>query len=230
MPQKIDYLLQDCEALGKAISNNRAAMEAKGFSEERLTEFNSAKEALIVKEAAYQRAVKTTGEKTTRQNVLMAELRELIKAIRNAAKSAYAPNSQEVKLFQIGTVIPSSVKKMRTTGEYLKKIIVEQGSVLVKNGITQVELDSLGALMDELVAVDADQENAKRLQIAAGLARDEAAGELRAVVKKVRSFAQVCFAKEAGILLEFKPLPQGRGTAKTTESEQEVTPAAPPTQ
>ena len=51
----IDYLVQDSEALLKAVNNNRAAMQAKGFDESAYQAFKTAKEELTAKETAQQK-------------------------------------------------------------------------------------------------------------------------------------------------------------------------------
>lgn len=211
MAQKINYLVQDSDALYKAITNHRAAMEAKGFTEERLSTFVSAKENLKLKEVAQQNAVKFTEDKTAEQNALMKNIHDAIINLRNAAKSAYLENPQKLNIFQIGETIPASVTKMRPMCEYLTGVITAESAVLLKNGLTQEDLDVLGTSYNDLKATDADQENAKKLENAALKVRDKAEAVLRKQVTKTRKFALACFAKSPEILVEFEPIPKGRG-------------------
>lgn len=211
MAQKINYLVQDSDALYKAITNHRAAMEAKGFTEERLSTFVSAKENLKLKEVAQQNAVKFTEDKTAEQNALMKNIHDAIINLRNAAKSAYLENPQKLNIFQIGETIPASVTKMRPMCEYLTGVITAESAVLLKNGLTQEDLDVLGTSYNDLKATDADQENAKKLENAALKVRDKAEADLRKQVTKTRKFALACFAKSPEILVEFEPIPKGRG-------------------
>ena len=225
MAQKINYLVQDSDALLKAITNHRAAMEEKGFTEERLSTFVSAKDNLKQKEVAQQKAVKFTDDKTAEQDVLMKNIHDAIVSLRNAAKSAYIDNPQKLNIFQIGETIPTSVTKMRPMCEYLTGVIAAESAVLLKNGLSQEDLDILGTSYNNLITADADQENAKKLQNAALLVRDKASAVLREQVTKTRKFALACFAKSPEILVEFEPIPKGRGKGK--EDDEDETPPPP---
>ncbi|MFA6599140.1 MAG: hypothetical protein WCS69_15560 [Ignavibacteriaceae bacterium] len=225
MAQKINYLVQDSDALLKAITNHRAAMEEKGFTEERLSTFVSAKDNLKLKEAAQQKAVKFKDDKTAEQDVLMKNIHAAIVSLRNAAKSAYIDNPQKLNIFQIGETIPTSVIKMRPMCEYLTGVIAAESAVLLKNGLSQADLDILGTSYNNLITADADQENAKKLQNAALLVRDKAAAVLREQVTKTRKFALACFAKSPEILVEFEPIPKGRGKGK--DDDEDETPPPP---
>lgn len=230
MAQKINYLVQDSDALYKAITNHRAAMEAKGFTEERLSTFVSAKENLRLKEVAQQKAVKFTDDKTAEQNALMKNIHDAIVSLRNAAKSAYIDNPQKLNIFQIGETIPASVTKMRPMCEYLTGVITEESAVLLKNGLTQEDLDVLGTSYNDLKATDADQENAKKLENAALQVRDKAEADLRKQVTKTRKFALACFAKSPEILVEFEPIPKGRGKGGGDNATPPDNPTPPPAQ
>lgn len=88
------------------------------------------------------------------------------------------------------------------------------------------DITDLGTSLTGLIAADAGQENTKQLQVAATKARDGAAKELRALCLKIRNFADACFSKSPEILLEFKPIPKGRGGKGKKDDE---TPLQEPT-
>jgi len=231
MAKKVDYLVQDSDALLKAITNNRAAMAAKGFDDDRLAIFVSAKEALKQKEAAQQAAVKSTQDKTAEQDTLIINIHNAILGVRNAAKSAYGSNTQKLKLFQVGETIPSSVQKLRPMCEYLKGVVAAQTAVLLKNGLSQCDIDEFGSAYMNLIEADAAQENAKKLQKAALLVRDDAADVLREEVTKTRKFAMAFFSKSPEILVEFEPIPKGRrGKGKDDDEAPPPQDGTPPAQ
>ncbi|MGD8777506.1 MAG: hypothetical protein PVH88_00915 [Ignavibacteria bacterium] len=68
MAERINYRLQDSEALLVAVDSNREAMTAKGFTEESYNKFTEAKENLRLKELAQQNSVKELEEMTVQQN------------------------------------------------------------------------------------------------------------------------------------------------------------------
>ena len=218
MAAKIDYQIQDCEALILAINSNKSAMTAKGFTEANYTALIDAKENLRMKEVAQQNAVKLVADKTAEQDKAIVEITELIKRIKSSAKSAYGNDERSLKLFKVGEATPTSVKKLRPLCEYMTGLILEQHEILLQNGLTQEDIDELNSAYGKLVAVDASQENAKKLQTAATLTRDEAAEKLKDKMFRVRNFAKACFAKNPEILLQFKPIAKGAGGRKEVES------------
>lgn len=223
MAVKIDYLLQDCEALMIAVGNHRSAMEASGFTEANYTAFTDAKANLIAKELAQQNAVKLVNDKTKEQDEAIRAVADLIRRIKSAAKSAYGKDERNLALFKIGDAVPTSVKKLRTVCEYTAALVLEKSELLKQNGLTQEDIDALNSSYGTLVAVDASQENAKKMQVAATLAREEAAKKLKDRMFRIRNFAKACFAKNKEILVEFKPVPKGGGgKTKTTVEETPV--------
>lgn len=211
MAVKIDFLIQDFGALILAVDANRTAMDAKGFTEASYTTLTTANENLMQKEAAQQKAVELVSDKTAEQNQAIENVTALIKRIRSAAKSAYGNDARNLKLFKCDERIPASIMKLRPMCEYLTGLVLEKHEVLVQNGLTQADIDELNSAYGNLVAADASQENAKKLQVTATLTRDEAAEKLKDKMFRVRNFAQACFAKNPEILLQFKPIPKGAG-------------------
>ncbi len=211
MAVKVDYVAQDSDALLVAIKNHRSAMDEKRFSNVVYTNFLSAKENLRVKEVAQQTAVKTAEDKTALQDFYFSEITRTIKVIRKAVKSAYEEDAQKMSLFRVDDPIPKTVKGLRPMCEYLTKVTSEDSEVLLQNGLVESDITDLGMFLTGLIAADAEQENTKQLQVAATKARDNAAKELKALCLKIRNFTDACFSKNPEILLEFKPIPKGRG-------------------
>ena len=223
----VDYQLQDSEALLKAVNNNREAMNAKGFSDASYTVLVDAKGNLLLKEAAQKKAVQLVADKTAEQNQCIQGVSELIQRIRSAAKSAYGNDEKSLKLFKVGEKIPSSVKKLRPLCEYIEGLVLEHHDVLLQNGLAQADIDELHSSYGNLVAVDATQENAKKLQVAATIARDDAAGKLKDKIFRVRNFAKACFAKDKEILVQFQPIAKGAG-GRNGGAEGNAQPPEPP--
>ena len=220
MTAKIDYLVQDSTALLQAIDGNRAAMDAKGYTETRYTALVNAKDDLIQKEAAQQRAVKLVVEKTAAQNDSIKSVAGIVQQIKEAAKSAFGKDPAKLKLFKVGDKIPNSVKSLRSVTEYTMQLALEYHDTLLANGITQDDIDALNSSYGLLISTDASQENAKKLQATATAVRNGSADKLKDLLQRTRSFAKSCFAKSPEILLQFKAIPKGRASA----------PAEPPTE
>lgn len=217
MDAGINYLQRDSSALKITIDLNRDAMNACGFSEEMYNSFIQSIENLKLKETAQQNAVRNSEEKTTVQNEIIADIQNLISDIKAAAKSAYGKDKQILKLFKIGSNIPKSVKSLLPLCSYLAGLVEERKAELLKSGLTQAKIDSLNSASDELKAADDDQENEKKIKKSKTLERDAAAKELREMLFKIRNFAKACFSGKPEILVQFKPIPKGRGGAVEEE-------------
>ncbi len=185
-------------------------MTAKGFTEARYTAFVNACNDLIQKEAAQQRAVKLVSEKTTEQDDAIKAVALVVQQVKNAAKSAFGKDPAKSKLFKVGVTIPNSVKSLRSLTEYIIQLANEYHDTLLENGLTQEDIDGLNSSYGLLVAADASQENAKKLQATATVVRDDSSAKTKDLAFKARSFAKTCFAKSPEILLQFKSIPKGR--------------------
>jgi hypothetical protein len=214
MSVKIDSLLQDGKLLVEAVDGKREQMAAKGFTDEKYDKLTGAFDDLRVKELEQQKAVKALENMTAGQNREVAHVGELIQKVRNAVRSAYGKDKQNLKLFKVDVKIPTSVKSLCTLTEYMISITADEEELLLKNGLTRADIDDLNASYGRLVAADARQEKAKKLQMAATVARDKAAKTFNEKIYKTRSFAKACFAGDKESLLLFKPLPKGRGGTK----------------
>jgi len=229
MASTIDYLLQDSEASLLAVKNNRPKLTEKGFTEGAYTALVEARDGLKATELAQQKAVKFAEDKTAEQNEKMNRITELLRKAKNAAKSAYEEDSRSLALFKIGEKIPGSVKKLRTTCEYLFSILDERKADLLQSGLVQEDVVALSTASDDLAAADAAQEAAKKLQAGATLTRDAAAKLLKAKLTKLRNFVKAAFDKNPEIALQFNPIPKGRGGGKPGDTDEGTPPPNVPT-
>ncbi|MCL4550924.1 MAG: hypothetical protein M1495_20420 [Bacteroidetes bacterium] len=91
----------------------------------------------------------------------------------------------------------------------------------------QEKVDALKALPAELKAADDAQETAKKVQKTRTMERDQAAKVLKERTNKIRNFAKACFSDRPEILVQFNPIPKGRGGANGKE-ESNTPPVNPP--
>lgn len=211
MANTIDYLLQDSKAALAAVEANRPALTEKGFTEAAYSGFAEARNALKTSEVAQQKAVKTAEDKTAIQNAVMQEVTELLKSVRNAAKSAFGNDTRVLKQFKIGEKIPGTVKKLSTTCEYMLTVVEDKKTDLLKSGLVQADLDNLTTAKERLESSDAEQELAKKQQESATLIRDKAAKVMKEKLDSLRNFVAAAFVKKPEIAVQFKPIPKGRG-------------------
>ena len=230
MANTIDYLLQDSKAALLAVETNRPVLTEKGFTEAAYTGFVEARNALKTTELAQQKAVKNAGDKTAIQNAVMQEVTELLKSVRNAAKSAFGKDERILKQFKIGEKIPGTVKKLSTTCEYMVTVVEDKKTDLLKSGLVQADLDSLTSAKERLESSDAEQELAKKQQESATLVRDKAAKLMKEKLDSLRNFVAAAFAKKPEIAVQFKPIPKGRGgKGKPGDKPDDTTPPDTPT-
>ena len=211
MADKVDYAIQDCEQLEVTVGSNLAGMKQKGFTDARKDELTSAKESVILKNAAQKKAIKLVETKTAEQNASMEMISVVVQKVRNGAKAAFDSNDPKLKLFKIGEQMPTSVKKMRSLCDYLSPVVLEYTDILLQNGLDQADIDLFHSAFGNLVAVDASQENAKKLQKAATISLNQEYANLVKAMSKVRAFAKTCFAGKPEILVQFKPILKGHG-------------------
>lgn len=224
MANTIDYLLQDSNAALSAVDANRPALTEKGFTEAAYTGFAEARNALKTTEVAQQKAVKAAEDKTAIQNAVMQEVTELLKSVRNAAKSAFGKDERILKQFKIGEKIPGTVKKLSTTCEYMVTVVEDKKTDLLQSGLVQADLDSLNSAKERLESTDAEQELAKKSQASATLVRDKAAKLMKEKLDSLRNFVAAAFAKKPEIAVQFKPIPKGRGGKGKPGDDDEGTP------
>jgi hypothetical protein len=221
MDAAINYLLRDSSTLKGTIDKNREKMNENGFAEESYTALSTFIQNLKTKETAQEMAVKDAINKTAEQNQLINKAQSIVKDLKASAKSAYGTKSHIIKMFKIGENIPGTVKTLNTLCSYMVKLVDERKADLIKNGFPQSKIDILAEFPGQLDSTDDAQEYAKKLQKSKTMERDSAAKDLKEQAAKIRNFAKSCFSDKPEILIQFDPIPKGRG-----ESTEEKTTAA----
>ena len=202
-------------------------MNDGGFTEETYTGFTAAIADLDEKETVQQKAAKDTLDKTAVQNEAVNTAQKIVSDVKSAAKSAYGKDPRNLNMFNIGADIPRSVKSLIPLCSYLSELVEERKAVLLQNGLKQEKIDALKALEAGLKTADDAQENAKKVQKTRTMERDQAAKVLKDRAGKIRNFAKACFSDKPEILVQFNPIPKGRGGANGKEDNNP--PPNPPT-
>ncbi len=222
MDAEINYLLQDSKVLDGTITTNKAVMMENGFLEEDYTEFTTAREDLRTKETAQEKAVKKVSDFTTVQNNIIEEHRDLISQVKTAAKAIFGNDARALKPYEIGKDIPKSVSRLSSECDIMSELVKERSADFSRRGFIQTKQTKLANGSSAIEAADKQQENAKKLQKSATLERDAAAKVLKDKVFRIRNFAKTCFSGKPEILVQFDPIPKGKGGA----GEQVEEPAA----
>jgi hypothetical protein len=190
-------------------------MNESGFNEESYTALTSEAQNLALKVQECDKAEKALEDSTNAVNNLITETHQFINEVKACAKSAYGKDQRNLNLFKVGEKVPTSVKNLIPVCEYLNGIVQERQEVLTKNGLTIRKIGRLGTAANNLKTADDNQENAKKLRKSCTIQREEAAKAVTEQLFKVRNFAKVCFSGKPEILVQFKPIPKGRGGEET---------------
>ncbi|MFA6598814.1 MAG: hypothetical protein WCS69_13910 [Ignavibacteriaceae bacterium] len=211
MNTKINYNLQDGNALELAVTRNLPLLTEKGFQTETQTLLNAAIVELTAKEREQNVAVKALEDFSAEQNLAVKETKALISKIYTAAKSAYENDKRNLSQFKVGERIPNSVNGLRSLCEYLQVVVAERSVLLLKSGLVQSDITALNGAAARIVDADKAQEDAKKLQEQATLVRDAADKVLNGVKTKLRNFVKAAFQGNEEILLQFEKIPKGGG-------------------
>jgi len=228
MNKKVSEETQDGNALDQTITRNIADLQKKGFDTEDQTTLQSCIEDTVEKERAQNVADKDLNDKTAEQNAAVQETTTLIKKVRNAALTGYSTDKRTLALFNAGInkKLPDSVNGVRTECVYLNTVIPGRETVLLKSGLQQEDITLVINAPARIVAIDKSQEDAKKIREAATLARDLSVKALKAIKKKIRNFVKTAFADNSVMLVQFEPIPKGRGGSSTPPPEDPPTPPA----
>ncbi len=211
MAKSVDYDLQDASTLINRVEENREALTQKGYSSAKEDALKAAFNEAKQKNGTQLKAVKLVNEKTGEQNNAFDIFLKLIVKIQSAAKSALGNNSGALNKYRVGEKQPTTVKKLLSWGEYFTSVLLEDDEILLANGLTQTDLTDFSAAYSNVASADTTQESAKKLQAAATIARDAAVKKLKDQVFKTRSFVKAAFGGNDEMLIQFKPIPKGRG-------------------
>lgn len=207
----VNETLQDSNFLGKTVVKYATEMAEAGVTAEMLDSSNA---DLLDKDKKQKQAVVLVAEKTALQNQVMQRGSDALNKIQNGAKSAFGKNKTMLKEFHIGLEKPLAVKAMMTELVYMSSTATAYLADLKKNGVKEADVTMLGTIGAELKAVDADQEQAKKLQVNATADRDRAVQALKDLMVKIRNSAKVVFAKNENVLNEFSSILNSRGSKK----------------
>ncbi len=231
MNTAVNYNIQDANALDETIGRNEAALTEKGFPAENRTELKDRIIILTEKENTLNGKGKKLEDLTAGQNVIITESQGLVTKVRNAASGAYVGNARVLKQFNVGINkrIPRAIGSLRSECEYLIPLVTEKKADLLKGGLQEADITALDEAPAKLIAADKQQEDAKKERNQATVERDEADKELKKIKTKIRKFVDTAFAKNKSILIQFEPIPKGRGGGKEDEGGT-TPPPAPPVQ
>ena len=223
MAQVANETLQDSNVLGKTVTKYATEMADAGISADVL---DSTAADLRDKDTKQKQAMTLVAEKTALQNQIMQQGVDALNKIQNGAKSAFGKNKTVLKEFHIGMDKPTTVKAMMTELTYMSDTATAHLTDLKKTGIKDADITLLGTIGTTLKAADADQEQAKKLQVNATADRDRAVQALKDLMVKIRNSAKVVFEKNENVLNEFSSILNSR-TAKKAAPVPAPPPAAP---
>lgn len=208
---KVNYHIQDGNSLDQTTTRNLDALKEKGFEAENQTALQDCILDTTTKEKAQNKAAKDITDKTAEQNTAVDETKDLVKKVRGAVLTGYDTDIRTQNLFNIGKRLPYSVNGLRSECEYLSTVIPGKEVVLLKNGLVQADLTALTNASARLVTADKAQEDAKKIGVSSTVARDESLKKLKTIKKKIRNFVKTAFQGNKEILVQFEPIPDGRG-------------------
>jgi hypothetical protein len=214
MNAKINYLVTDADALEETIVENRAAMDEKGFDPDSYNALTSSIADLKTKETAQQEAEEAGETNTAGLDAYISILVGHLSKLRLAAKSVFVNDKRMQKVFNVGLKIPESVAKLTPMINKLNAEIDKYKPQLIKKGFAQEKIDALIAAPVQLEMMAKAQENAKKLQKSKTIERNAAVKELQIKMREIRNFAAINFADKPEILVQFDPIPKGRGKNK----------------
>ena len=229
MDSNINYEILDGNNLSKTVDGKLVLLKEDGFSDETNTNLKTALADLEAKETAQNTAAKKAQNKTAEQDKIITGVYSLVKRTRNSVRSAYEDDQAMLSQFRVNEPIPNSVKNLRSLCEYLNPLVIKESAVLLKNGLMQNDIDELGTASSRILAVDSEQEQAKKLQQSATILRNNAAKELTKQIKKVRTFVKARFEKRPEISVLFDPIPKGRGGSGSGDEPTPPDNTTPPT-
>lgn len=218
---RVNYNIQDGNALDEILGRNEAVLNSKGFPAENRTALQEKISDLTGKQDALNKLEKQLEDLTAEQNARMQSIQNLIKKIRIAASSAYGDDARTLKQFNVGIKkrIPNGINSLRFECEYLLPIVTAKSADLLKSGLQQEDKTALTEASESLVYADKVQEDAKKQKNEATIVRDEADKELKKIKTKIRNFVKSAFAGDNSMLVQFEPIPKARGASSSSKVE-----------
>jgi hypothetical protein len=213
--EQMDVALQDARVVEKIAESHAAGDNTDGIAAGKITKLKNAIADAEQKDTAQKKAIQSLSDMTAQQNAKIAEGADLISTAQKAAKAAFgAKDAQKMKEFHIGMDVPKTVKGLTSELKYFRSITTKYAAELAPEGFKDTQSTALDALITDLPDTDVEQEKAKKAQVNATAARDEALAALKEAVRSVRKSAEAIFRKQPDVLKEFARIPEGRGAAK----------------
>ena len=226
MEAKIEKLKEKGAAKKKAIDDNRAKLDAKGYKPEKYEVFTAALDDLNNKDAEQEKSVELAESKTAEQNAVKDGCTELAGKTFNAAKSAFNGDQKMLKLFKVDEKIPRALKPLGVFCQYLGNTAQENKAVMLDNGLEEEDITNLQSAPIRLEDADTAQGSALKAQKTATILRDQAGDKVKSEITKIESFVKAKFQKDTEMLVAFDVLPKPRGR----KSSKNTKPPTPPAQ
>jgi hypothetical protein len=152
------------------------------------------------------------------QDKAMAAALLFIRKLQAAAKARYKTgDGPMMREFRVGAKPSQTVKGMTTDLSYLKGVAEKRAGDLTKFGFKPADIAALGQAANDLAQADLSQELAKKAQVNATEARNQAVKDLKQAMQQVRNSAKSVFAGRKDVLREFETITRARSVRKPKE-------------
>ena len=228
MDKRINNLKEESAATIKAIDDRRVKLDADGFPQEKYEALTTAQTDLEAKDKAQVKAVEIGDSKTVEEKEIIENTKTLIGRIGNAVKSGFTNDKKVQKLFKIDEKVPKALEAFRSHCDYLAGMCTEYKTTLLKNGLTEADIDSLSTASQRMYDANTAQQTAKKNQKAATAVRDEAAKVSKSVIEGIRNYIKAKYANDQEMLIAFEPVSKSNG--RNSNGGTEAPPSNPPVQ
>lgn len=216
MASSLSNEIQDAGVVLLAAKKYQPELTGVGSTETETRQLETLIASVTQKDIEHEQAQNHVGKLSAEQNIFIERSWNMIGKIRQAAKMEFFGDKITKKAFHIGAKIQKTSAETVTEVAYVKGLMTTYGTRLQTRGIGAADLAELNACYDGLQAKDAEQENAKRVQVALGKDRNVLMTDLKNSKAKIRGSAAICFRGNENILNEFKPI-RRQSTKKTTD-------------
>jgi len=228
MATTIDTVLEDARVLNGVARKHSGKLVDVGVTEDELTGLETLINEAGEKDTEQKQAQNDVRAKTQGQNDAMARSSACIRKVQTAAKAVFLKDKGTLKEFHVGGKPPATVKAMSTELAYMKEIAGKYKSQLATRGIKDADITSFDTCASDLTTANVEQENARRLQVAATSARDKAIENLKDAMYRLRKSAEIQFVDDESVLNEFKTIVVRRSARKANGQPQPAAPVEAP--
>ncbi|MFA4907015.1 MAG: hypothetical protein WC602_01960 [archaeon] len=228
MSKKNDGLIQDANVRLTTTKKYQAELGTAGITAENIALFEIKIGEMRTQDTSFHEKKNLKSELTKGQDAQIGTSKDIIKQFRAAAQIAFYGDKTVLREFNIGQIMPRTVKKLATELPYLKEVAGRYAEALKAGGITPADIAALETSVNALLAIDAQQEDGKHAQKTQKSVADAAAKVVREMMFKINKAASICFMHDKPKLDEFKSIiPKKKAKPKTTNP---TPPDVPPTQ